>query len=129
MDPQHRLLHEVVWEGLEDASINPHSLRGTNGSVFFGSWRHEYEDIVMNSTIAEFFRAYMGNSIGAAAARISSLLGMTGPSISTESGCSSSMVAVHLACKSLRNGETNLAIAGGVNLILHPCDKDVMPMM
>ncbi|CAL8084892.1 unnamed protein product [Orchesella dallaii] len=129
MDPQHRLLHELVWEGLEDAAVNPESLSGTDAGVFIGSWMTDYKDILTHGGHDEFYRMYMGNSIGAAAARISHLLGLTGPSIATESGCSSAMVAVHLACKSLQRGETSFALACGVNLLLHPFDKDVMPMV
>lgn len=129
MDPQHRLLHEVVWESLENAAIDPHSLRGSLGSVFLGSWLNDYKDIMVHAGHSEFYRGYMGNSPGAMASRISFLLGMTGPSIATESGCSSAMVALHLACKSLRNGETNMALSGGVNLLLRPFDRDVMPFV
>ncbi|CAL8085106.1 unnamed protein product [Orchesella dallaii] len=129
MDPQHRLLHELVWEGLEDAAIDPSSLEGSNGGVFIGSWLNEYKEILRHGGNDEFYRTYMGTSIGAGAARISHLLGLTGPSIATESGCSSAMVAVHLACRSLRLRETNLALACGVNLLLHPFDETVMPMV
>lgn len=114
MDPQHRLLHEIIFEGLEDAAIDPAKLQGTNSGVFMGSWTNDYKDILTHSGNCEFFRTYMGNSIGAAAARISHFLELTGPCIATESGCSSAMVAVHLACKSLLLGETNLALACGV---------------
>lgn len=129
LDPQNRLLHELVWESLEDAAIDPLKLRGSNGGVFMGSWTNDFKDILIQAGVSEFYRTYMGNSIGAAAARISFLLGLTGPSVATESGCSSAMVAVQLACRSLQLGETNLALACGVNLLLHPFDKDEMPMV
>ncbi|CAL8129043.1 unnamed protein product [Orchesella dallaii] len=129
MDPQHRLLHELVWEGLEDAAIKPESLEGTNGGVFIGSWTNDYKDIMNNPGNEDFFRTYMGTSIGAGAARISHLLGLVGPSIATESGCSSAIVAVHLACKSLERRETNLALACGVNLLLHPFDNNYIPIV
>ncbi len=74
MDPQHRLLHELVWEGLEDACIDPHKLRGTSGSIFMGSWTNDYKDVLVHSGNSEFYRLYMGNSIGAATARLSFLL-------------------------------------------------------
>ncbi|CAL8109687.1 unnamed protein product [Orchesella dallaii] len=126
LDPQTRILHEVFWESLENAGINPLSLYGTHTGIFTGSWMNDYKDIVSGSTEKDFFRTYMGNSIGAAAARLSFLLGLTGPSIATESGCSSAIVAVDLAVKSLRNGESNLALAGGVNLLLHPFTSNIM---
>ncbi|CAL8085265.1 unnamed protein product, partial [Orchesella dallaii] len=68
MDPQHRLLHEVVWEALEDAAVNPISLEGSNGGVFIGSWLYDYKDILNRSGDTDFFRKYMGNSIGVGAA-------------------------------------------------------------
>lgn len=126
MDPQARLLHEVLWESLEDSGIDPFSLHGTHAGVFTGSWMNDYKDIVQGSAENDFFRSYMGNGIGSAAARLSFLLGLTGPSIATESGCSSAIVALDLAVKSLRNGETNLAVAGGVNLLLHPFTSSFM---
>lgn len=126
MDPQTRLLHEVVWESLEDAGIDPLSLYGTHTGIFTGSWMNDYKDIVASSAEKDFFRTYMGNSIGAAAARLSFLLGLTGPSIAAESGCSSAIVALDLAVKSLRLGETDLALAGGVNLLLHAFNSSIM---
>lgn len=129
MDPQHRLLLELVWHALEDAGINPQSLNNTSGSVFVGSWTNDYKDILTHSGHNDFYRLYMGNSTGVCAARISYMLGLTGPSIATESGCSSAMVAAHLACKSLQLGETNLAIACGVNLLLHPFEWSELPMV
>ncbi|CAL8085455.1 unnamed protein product [Orchesella dallaii] len=129
LDPQHRLLHELVWEGLEDAAIDPSSLEGTNGGVFIGSWINDYKEILSHAGNDEFFRMYMGNSIGAGAARISHLLGLIGPSIATESGCSSAMVALHLACKSLERRESDFALAAGVNLLLTPFTGDDLPMV
>jgi len=85
MDPQTRILHEVLWESLEDAGIDPLSLYGTHTGIFTGSWMNDYKDIVAGSSEKDFFRTYMGNSIGAAAARLSFLLGLTGPSIATVS--------------------------------------------
>jgi len=121
-DPQQRLTLQVAWEALEDAAINPLSLKNTYTGVFGGNWRTDYKEILSNSGTAEdeFLRVYLGNSVGVITARISHCLGLTGPSISTESGCSSSIVAVDLACKSLLRNETDLSLACGVNLILHP---------
>lgn len=63
LDPQQRLLHEVSWEALEDAQIDPHTLKGTQTGVFCGSWLHDYKDIALKSSDVEFFRVYMGNSL------------------------------------------------------------------
>lgn len=126
LDPQQRLLHEVCWEAMEDAMIDPLKLQGTHAGVFVGSWIHDYRDIAIRSTDVDFFRVYMGNSIASETARLSHFLNITGPSIATESGCSSAIVAVHMACKSLRNHETNMAIACGVNLLIHPQDQSML---
>lgn len=126
LDPQQRLLHEITWEALEDAAIDPLSIQGDHVGVFVGSWIHDYKDIAVKTADRDFFRIYMGNSIAATAARLSFLYGITGPSIATESGCSSAICAVDMACKILRSGQTNLAFAAGVNLFLHPFDQTTM---
>lgn len=90
--------------------------------MFGGAWRTDYREALQTAGVgeAEFFRSYLGNSFGVLTARISHCLGLTGPSVSTESGCSSSIVAVDLACKSLLRRETDLSLACGVNLLIHP---------
>ncbi|ADP82377.1 type I polyketide synthase [Pseudofrankia inefficax] len=120
MDPQHRLLLEVVWEALENAGITPDSLRGTPTGVFVGLSLLEYGHL----TAADLTRIEAHTSTGAAmslaANRISYTLDLRGPSIAMDTACSSSLVAVHTACASLRSGESATAIAGGVNLLLAP---------
>ncbi|CAL8113277.1 unnamed protein product [Orchesella dallaii] len=125
MDPQQRFLLEVTWEALEQAGINPQSLSGTNTGVFVGTWTQDYRDLIkdINDEFSDFHRTYMGNSLGGNSGRLSFLLGLTGPNIATESGCSSGIVAVYLACESLRKGRSNLALAAGANLLLHPFEK------
>lgn len=127
LDPQQRLLHEVAWEAMEDAMLDPHKLRGTQTGVYVGSWIHDYRDIALKSPDVDFFRVYMGNSLGSESARLSHFFQTCGPSIATESGCSSAIVAVHMACKSLQRGETNLAMAAGVNLLVHPFSTETLP--
>ena len=119
-DPQHRLLLETAWETLENAAIGPADLRGSPTGVFIGIgnsdyWRMAYRD-------EEQIDAYsaLGNSYSVAPGRLSYFLGVHGPSIAVDTACSGSLVAVHLACQSLRSGECTLALAGGVNLILSP---------
>jgi thioester reductase-like protein len=122
-DPQQRVLLQIAWEALENAGIDPISLKDSYTGVYGGSWRTDYREMIQDAESmeeGEFLRIYLGNSIGVLTARISHVLGLTGPSISTESGCSSSMVAVDLACKSLQRGETDLSLACGINLILRP---------
>jgi acyl transferase domain-containing protein/SAM-dependent methyltransferase len=120
MDPQHRLLMETSWEALENASIAPTALGGSQTGVFVGIgnsdyWRMAYRD-------EEQIDAYsaLGNSYSVAAGRLSYFLGVHGPSMAIDTACSASLVALHLACRSLRSGECTLALAGGVNLILSP---------
>ena len=120
MDPQQRLLLEVTWEALEDAGQVPETLSGSQTGVFVGISNNDYG----RTQFGDFSRidayAGTGNALSIAANRISYLLDFRGPSIAIDTACSSSLVAVHLACTSLRNGESTLAIAGGVNLILSP---------
>ncbi len=119
LDPQHRLLLEVVWEALEHAGERPEKLMGSRTGVFVGAWATDYRDRI---TSFEEFDAYCGtgNLLSAAAGRISYTFGFQGPCLTLDTACSSSLVAVHLACQSLRNDECTLAVAGGVNLILSP---------
>ncbi len=120
MDPQQRLLLEVVWEALEDAGQAVETLSGSETGVFVGISNNDYG----RTQFGDFSRidayAGTGNALSIAANRISYLMDFRGPSIAIDTACSSSLVAVHLACTSLRNGESTLAIAGGVNLILSP---------
>jgi len=121
LDPQQRLLMEVAWEALENASIPPVELNGSPTGVFVGISSRDYAERL---SPAERIRqtGYMatGNAPSAAAGRISHFLGTTGPSLAVDTACSSSLVAVDLACRSLADGDSRLAIAGGVNLILSP---------
>ena len=120
MDPQHRLLMETSWEALENAAITPASLRGSPTGVFVGIGNSDYWRMVCCDE--EQIDAYsaLGNSYSVAAGRLSYFLGVHGPSMAVDTACSASLVAVHLACGSLRSGECTLALAAGVNLILSP---------
>jgi amino acid adenylation domain-containing protein/thioester reductase-like protein len=120
MDPQQRLLLEVSWEALENAWIPPHSLAGTRTGVFVGISSSDYSRLQFNDP--ELIDAYAGtgNAHSIAANRLSYVFDLRGPSMAVDTACSSSLVSVHLACQSLRNGESDVALAGGVNLILTP---------
>ncbi|HVH47169.1 MAG TPA: acyltransferase domain-containing protein, partial [Labilithrix sp.] len=117
IDPQQRLLMELAWEALEDAGVLPLGLQGTPTGVFVGSMWDEYAllayrqgaDGIHQHTVTGHHRSILAN-------RISYALGLEGPSMAIDSACSASLVAVHLACESLRRGESTLALAGGVNL-------------
>jgi acyl transferase domain-containing protein/acyl-CoA synthetase (AMP-forming)/AMP-acid ligase II/acyl carrier protein len=120
MDPQQRLLLEVAWEALEHAGLAPEELAGSSAGVFVGISGSDYGHLLMESPGLLDAYAGTGNALSIAANRLSYVLGLEGPSLAVDTACSSSLVAIHLACQSLRAGESSLAIAGGVNLILSP---------
>jgi acyl transferase domain-containing protein/SAM-dependent methyltransferase len=122
MDPQHRLLLEVAWEAFETAGLDPRGLAGSPTGVFVGLCHHDYLNLILKRGDPALIDAYVGvgNSGSVAAGRISYVLGLEGPSLVVDTACSSSLVAVHLACQSLLAGESRLALAGGVNLMLGP---------
>ncbi|NEP57199.1 MAG: SDR family NAD(P)-dependent oxidoreductase [Symploca sp. SIO2G7] len=117
MDPQHRLLLEVIWESLEYAGLSPTDLRGSQTGIFVGMMNHEYIQLINRSGQIEPF---FGIGSATAAGRLAFFLGVHGPTLTVETACSSSLVACHLACQSLRNQECNLALVAGINLILIP---------
>jgi malonyl CoA-acyl carrier protein transacylase len=121
LDPQQRLLLEVSWEALENAAIEPRTLVGSQTGVFVGMTTNDYLQRLFNRRITQI-DAYegTGNIHCVAAGRLSYILGLTGPSMAVDTACSSSLVTVHLALASLRNHECNLALVGGVNLLLAP---------
>jgi acyl transferase domain-containing protein/acyl carrier protein len=121
MDPQQRLALEVAWEALEHAGMAPTGLAGSATGVFLGATTNDYGNLLARAGPAAL-DAYFGsgNALNAIAGRISYVLGLRGPCLAVDTACSSSLVAVHLACQSLRAGECNVALAGGVNLILTP---------
>jgi len=120
MDPQHRMLLEVTWEALEHAGIPADSLGGTRTGVIMGMASSDYT--IVNIERRAEIDAYLstGNPHNTAVGRISYLLGLQGPSVAVDTACSSSLVAVHLACQSLRLRESDLVLAGGVQLSLSP---------
>jgi myxalamid-type polyketide synthase MxaE and MxaD len=121
MDPQQRLLLEVSWEALEDAGIAPTSLNGTRTGVFAGICNSDYAQLAMARAAKDIDTyAAQGASHAVAAGRVSYFLGLRGPSLAIDTACSSSLVAIHEACQSLRQRETDLALAGGVNLLFAP---------
>ena len=120
LDPQQRLVLEVVHEALEDAGLPADGLAGTRTGVFVGISGEEYSRI--GTREVEDIEAYTstGTMPTFAAGRVAYALGLRGPTIAVDTACSSSLVAIHLACQSLRIGECDVAIAGGVNLLLAP---------
>ncbi|WP_239101378.1 type I polyketide synthase, partial [Microbispora amethystogenes] len=121
MDPQQRLVLELAWEALEDAGIPPAGLAGTSASVVVGAMAADYAALVYGRGDAAITRHTLaGLTRGILANRISYALDLRGPSLTVDTAQSSALVAVHLACESLRSGESEVALAGGVNLNLVP---------
>ncbi len=120
IDPQQRLLLEVVWEALEDAGLVPSQLGGSKTGIFVGVSTNDYGQILLRDPNVVDTYTNTGIALTMVPNRISYLLNFKGPSLAIDTACSSSLVGVHLACQSLWSGETTLALAGGVNLILTP---------
>jgi thioester reductase-like protein len=122
MDPQQRLLLEVTWEAIEDAGIPVRRLRGTATGVWIGMCAHDHARRGLWTGNPEDVDAYnaLGSSNSVAAGRISYVLDLRGPNVQIDTACSSSLVAVHQATASLRWGECDIALVGGVNLMSAP---------
>jgi len=120
MDPQQRLLLEVTWEALENAGLAAEQLAGSQTGVFIGISTNDYTRLQAAHGIGIDAYSGSGNAHSIAANRLSYWLDLHGPSWAVDTACSSSLVAVHHACQSLRQGDSELALAGGVNLILSP---------
>jgi acyl transferase domain-containing protein len=122
MDPQQRLVLEIAWEAFENAGISPIALSGTPTGVFLGIGTNDYAQLTKEHADPARIDAYMGTGGAAciAAGRVSYLFGLRGPAMAIDTACSSSLVALDLAVQHLRAGKCDLALAGGVNLILAP---------
>ncbi|WP_437719645.1 type I polyketide synthase [Sorangium sp. So ce448] len=117
IDPQHRLLLESAWQSLEDAGVVPESLRESKTGVFVGIGPSDYAHLQARAEADPY--SAMGTP-AFAAGRLAYALGLQGPTLSIDTGCSSSLVALHLACQSLRSGECDFALAGGVQVLAAP---------
>ncbi len=119
-DPQQRLFLEVAWEALENAGMVPNNLAGSKTGVFTGMCTIDYHRLLYKDFSCIGPYSSTGTTFCITANRLSYLLDLRGPSMVVDTACSSSLVTVHLACQSLRSGESDLCLAGGVNLILSP---------
>lgn len=120
MDPQQRLFLEVAVEALDDAGLTRERLRGSRTGVFVASYHNDYSQMQYGDVDAIDARTLTGTLHSVLANRLSYFLDLHGPSLSIDTACSSSLVAIHLACQSLRYGESDVAVAGGVSLIVAP---------
>lgn len=127
MDPQQRILLEVSWHALEQAGYTMAELKGSKSGVYIGIGMQDYSALRGLGGTVETLSPYdgTGNALSVSAGRISYVYGLRGPSMAIETACSSSLVAMHLAIQGLRSGETDMAIAGGVNLVMNPATSIV----
>ncbi|KAK0375860.1 PKSN polyketide synthase for alternapyrone biosynthesis protein [Colletotrichum limetticola] len=120
MDPMKRLLLEVSYEGFENAGITLGDLTNSQTGVYVGCMTSDYEQLSTHDILDVGDVAASGMSEAMTANRVSWFFGLRGPSLTLDTACSSSLYALHLACQSLKLGETNMGLVAGVNLILHP---------
>lgn len=120
MDPQQRIILQLTWEALEDAHIPANQLRGKPVGVFMGNTNNDYGMLISADPAEAHPYALMGNSSSIIANRVSYAFDFRGPSVAMDTACSSSLVAIHQAVRSLRDGDSEVAVAGGVNLLCSP---------
>lgn len=120
MDPQHRILLETCWEAVEQAGYPPASMAGSATGVFMGMSHDDYALLTSAAGMFDQAYAFTGTPFSMASGRISHALGLQGPSLSVDTACSSGLTAVHIACRSLHDGESDMALAGGVTVMLDP---------
>jgi polyketide synthase 5 len=120
IDPQHRLLMETSWEAVEHAGLDPAALHDSSTGVFVGLTHTDYTHTVADAHALEGPYGFTGTNFSLASGRIAYTLGLRGPAYTVDSACSSGLLAVHLACRSLHDGESDLALAGGANILLEP---------
>ena len=121
IDPQQRLMLETAWEGLERAGYSPAALRGSRTGIFVGVAVNEYSHLLSADSVDKIEPHFItGNALNAISGRVAFALGLEGPAVAVDTACSSSLVAVHQACQALHSGDCDLALAGGVNVLLSP---------
>ncbi|MDT5299408.1 MAG: hypothetical protein QOG79_2650, partial [Mycobacterium sp.] len=121
IEPQQRLTLETAWEGLERAGYSPAALRGSQTGIFMGVAANEYAHLLSSESIDKIEPYFItGNALNAISGRVAFALGLEGPAMAVDTACSSALVAVHQACQALHSGDCDLALAGGVNVLLSP---------
>lgn len=120
MDPQQRLFLEESWRAIEDAGLDPRRLKGTRCGVFAGAPPSDYMSLIRDAGLIGAYGSFTGNSPAILPARIAYHLDLVGPCVAVDTACSSSLVAIYQACRSLTEGECDLAVAGGVAAFATP---------
>ena len=120
LDPQHRLLLETSWEAMEHAGLAPEMVADSLTGVFVGLTHFDYQLVTADSHEMDGPYGFTGNTFSLASGRISYTLGLHGPALTVDTACSSGLLAVHMACRSLNDGESDMALAGGAFVMLEP---------
>ncbi|MCU1647868.1 MAG: ppsC 2 [Nocardia sp.] len=120
IDPQQRIMLEMAWRALEDGRVPWDTLRGTRAGVYIGASWHDYETLRKQRGLGASQHSSVGTALDVIASRVSYTLGLTGPSLTVETGCSSALVGLDLAVRAIRSGDIDSALVGGVSLILAP---------
>uniref|UniRef100_UPI003F9607E3 sulfolipid-1 biosynthesis phthioceranic/hydroxyphthioceranic acid synthase n=1 Tax=Mycobacterium sp. TaxID=1785 RepID=UPI003F9607E3 len=120
MDPQHRLLLETSWEAMEHAGLSPEALAGTKTGVFIGLTHQDYTLRLADARALEGAYGFTGTAFSMASGRIAYALSLHGPALTVDTACSSGLTAIHMACRSLDDGESDLAFAGAATVVLDP---------
>ena len=121
IEPQQRLTLETAWEGLERAGYAPSALRGSKTGIFMGVAANEYAHLLSSESLDKIEPYFItGNALNAISGRVAFALGLEGPAMAVDTACSSALVAVHQAIQALHSGDCDMALAGGVNVLLSP---------
>ncbi|MDT5086460.1 MAG: polyketide synthase 5, partial [Mycobacterium sp.] len=120
IDPQHRLLLETSWEAVEHAGLTPAAIANSLTGVFVGLTHGDYQLLAADARSVEGPYGFTGTTFSMASGRIAYALGVHGPAMTVDSACSSGLLAVHMACRNLHDGESDLALAGGATVLLDP---------
>ena len=120
MDPQHRLLLQAAWEAMEHGGLTREALTAVRTGVFVGLMHDDYQFVHADAQALDGPYGYMGNSFAMGSGRIAYAMGLRGPAMTVDTACSSGLTAIHLACRSLHDGESDMALAGGASLMFEP---------